>query len=506
MAYPTTLPAPGVTVAFRDGVRLAVTGTSLDVSDGDRPILLRLDGGDLSAALRRLAAGPVPLAELTGVLSTADRSALHRVLDRLARFVVRSVRVDGRDLVRIEHTAAGHEHRAVVVDPEVPVRLSRFALCRRRNGALVLESPLAKVRVLLVDPAARGVVAALGDQVTAADLAARAEAGGLGADRVAVLLGHLVGAGLAETAGQDGAFAADADPVLRQWDFHDLLFHSRIRAGRYDDPLGGLFPYVGSIDPLPAVKTPPDGPSVPLFRPDLDEVLAGDPRLTVALEGRRTFRQYAAEPITLRQLGEFLYRVARVRVRRPGGQGRDVELLSKPYPTGGAAYELELYLTVRRCAGLAPGIYYHDPVGHRLVLVNDDPDDRVALLRGAARATGDEADPDLLITMTARFQRVSWKYQGMAYATTLRHTGVLYQTMYLVATAMGLAPCGIGIGDADLSARAFGLDYLRESSVGDFLLGSRPPGNPPSWQEADGWHMLNDPAWAVWAGERLRAD
>jgi hypothetical protein len=45
--------------------------------------------------------------------------------------------------------------------------------------------------------------------------------------------------------------------------------------------------------------------------------------------------------------------------------------------------------------------------------------------------------------------------------------------MYLVATAMDLAPCGVGCGDADLFARAVGTNYYDETSVGEFLLGSK---------------------------------
>jgi hypothetical protein len=52
---------------------------------------------------------------------------------------------------------------------------------------------------------------------------------------------------------------------------------------------------------------------------------------------------------------------------------------------------------------------------------------------------------------------------------------VLYQTMYLAATAMGLAPCAVGGGDADLFARAAGVDYYAETSVGEFLLGNPRP-------------------------------
>ena len=56
----------------------------------------------------------------------------------------------------------------------------------------------------------------------------------------------------------------------------------------------------------------------------------------------------------------------------------------------------------------------------------------------------------------------------------LKHVGVLYQTMYLVATSMGLAPCGLGGGNADAFAAAAGTSYYEESSVGGFLLGSKP--------------------------------
>jgi hypothetical protein len=61
-----------------------------------------------------------------------------------------------------------------------------------------------------------------------------------------------------------------------------------------------------------------------------------------------------------------------------------------------------------------------------------------------------------------------WKYQGMAYALILKDLGALLQTMYLVATAMNLAPCALGSGDTDLFAEATGLNPLEEASVGEF--------------------------------------
>jgi oxazoline/thiazoline dehydrogenase len=42
---------------------------------------------------------------------------------------------------------------------------------------------------------------------------------------------------------------------------------------------------------------------------------------------------------------------------------------------------------------------------------------------------------------------------------------------------MGLAPCGLGGGDSELFARAAGLTYEAETSVGEFIVGT-PAGEP----------------------------
>jgi SagB-type dehydrogenase family enzyme len=472
-------------IVFRDGVHLESDGDEVRLAGPHGSFALGRTTPGIRSALRALAGPPVRLAELA--MSPGERVQMERIAERIGHLLARCVLHDGRELARIEATARGAGYRAAVVPADASVRLSRFAFCRSRDDRLVLESPLAKHRVTLVDPVARAMVAELAGPRTAAELPSQD------------LLAQLVGAGFVET-GADG-FASDADPTLRQWDFHDLLFHSRSRPGRYDDPFGGIFPYQGEIEPQPAVKPVPDGPAVELPRPSWNQVVANDSSLATVMEARTSIRQYGDEPMTLDQLGEFLYRVARVRSRYGPGDGVPYEVAARPFPCGGGAYELELYLTVRRCAGLAEGIYYYDPVGHRLVLVNSDDTDRRAMLYVASVATAMQANPDVLITITSRFQRLSWKYRAIAYAVTLRHTGVLYQTMYLVATAMGLAPCGLGSGDSDLAARVLGLNYTRESSVGDFILGSHPGatgGHVPA-----NWAPVNDPGWALLARDLL---
>jgi SagB-type dehydrogenase family enzyme len=353
--------------------------------------------------------------------------------------------------------------------------LSRFAYLRREGAEAVLESPLAHARIILHDCRAAALVGALAAPATAGELAERV--GALPVEAVAGVLALLRRAGMLGE-------GADAEaPALQTWEFHDLLFHARTRRGRFDAPYGGTFRLADRLAPPPAVKPAVGGEAHELYRPDLDRLEQEDPPLARVQARRRSIREYdAARPITARQLGEFLYRVGRVtgyreeEISTPRGPVR-LQFAPRPYPAGGGLYELELYAAVGSCADLAPGLYHYDAAGHRLIRVRERTAEVSGLLRDAAQSTGIPEDAlQVLLILAARFPRVAWKYESIAYALTLKHVGVVYQTMYLAATAMGLAPCAVGGGDADLFARAAGTDYCTETSVGEFLLGNPRPG------------------------------
>jgi SagB-type dehydrogenase family enzyme len=198
------------------------------------------------------------------------------------------------------------------------------------------------------------------------------------------------------------------------------------------------------------------------------------------MEDRRSLREYGERLVTASQLGEFLYRVARVRdlrqveVETPHGPVT-FEMAARPFPSGGSLYELEFYLAVQACDDLDPGQYCYDSQFHRLARVCGQTPDVEHLIRDASSSAAiPEASVQVVVVLAARFRRLTWKYSSIAYALILKHVGVVFQTMYLTATAMGLAPCALGGGDSDVFARASGVDYYDESSVGEFLLGSRP--------------------------------
>ncbi|MGX7672522.1 SagB family peptide dehydrogenase [Plantactinospora sp. DSM 117369] len=357
--------------------------------------------------------------------------------------------------------------RPAAASPPMPdaLLLSRFAVVHReRDGRdLVIESPLAGARVHVHDPALFALLT--GETPT---LIGPAEASRVLADR---FLHDLYRCGLAVPA----ASAEDEAFHLRQWSAHELWFHQRSRIG-HRDRLGSGYGRTrwadGLFEPLPARHEPYPGPVVTLPTPDLERLRRLDPPLAAVMEDRRSIRAHDDDaPITLEQLGEFLYRCARMRVDSgPEGERQ----LGRPYPSGGSVYELELYPVVRLASGLPAGVYHYDDHDHALRLVQGPGPGMARLIAAARRGTFEQLIPQVLIVVAARFGRLAWTYEQMPYSLVLKHVGVLYQTMYLAATAMGLAACGLGGGDRETLNEVTGVGYTAESAVGEFLLGSRP--------------------------------
>ena len=457
---------PGVTVAELPEAQLAVRG-------GDWRFILQEASPGLIDAVRALAGAGATREELSGRLLRHDGPAalarLYFHLDDWRRSGLLGARLAGAagalatlaPLPRPD-PAGPFEVRAMAAD--AGHRLSPFACLRRVGDELVIESASSGACITLHDPRAGSLCAALASahRRDALPLAAC----GLSRDEAQALCDLLYSARVLveEPSGEEAE--AGHDEPLAWWQFHDLLFHTRSRMGRHVDGYGGTFRFSDRFQPEPALKAPMSTPTVDLYRPDIDRLCETDAPFSQVIERRRSRREPGA-PLTEQALGAFLYRVARVRSTATGGPQ---ESSDRPYPSGGASYELELYLSVASCGQLSTGLYHYDPGGHRLHQLSPMTPEVRTLLDDGARALGRDDPPHVLITIAARLRRVFWKYESMAYALILQNVGVLYQTMYLVATAMGLAPCALGGGNPDVFARASRLDRFTEASVGEFAL------------------------------------
>lgn len=394
---------------------------------------------------------------------------LHRL--EAGGWLARTIGAEG-SLLTVEPLAFADVFSRRGFEPEAPVKLSRFANLRPDGATLVLESGRARARARLHDPRLAALLGALIEPQPAAEV--DATVAGLDGEEVEAVLRLLQRSRLVERV-DEGDPELD-EPTLGQWHPVDLLFHARNRLGRQAGGYGGTYPFKGRFPEPPSVR-PESGSLVELPRPELDALRAagGEMTLTEAIEARRSIRRHDdSAPIGAAQLGELLFRTSRLRgtVKTP-----NEPFALRPYPNGGALYELDVYPIVRLCEGIDPGLYRYDPEAHGLRPLAEAGAPTDGLLEHAKVAALMEARPQVLLVIAARFGRTTWKYEAVPYALTLKHVGVLYQTLYLVATAMGLAPCGLGGGDSELFSRSAGLEYEAETSVGEFIVGT-PAGDP----------------------------
>ncbi|MDF0551763.1 PatA/PatG family cyanobactin maturation protease [Kamptonema sp. UHCC 0994] len=337
--------------------------------------------------------------------------------------------------------------------------LSRFAYLHQLGGKMVLESPLSKFRITLFDSQASAIISLLSQSQNLTTISVAFPH--IETETIQKFIYLLLATKF---------LSIEPEPLkLELWEFHNLLFHSRSRDGRHDYQTASI-EHWEQRELFPTVKPPMSEKIIPLFRPNLELLAQTDSSLTQAIETRQSIREYDDYPITIEQLGELLYRCARVtEVYQMEEVG---EVSRRPYPCGGARYELEIYPVVQQCEGLDAGLYHYDPLNHQLEQIADYNPEVAALIADARLSSGEQDTPQVLLIITARFGRLFCKYKSLAYALVLKHVGVLYENLYLVATSMNLAPCALGAGNSDKFAQITGLDYYEESAVGEFMLGS----------------------------------
>jgi SagB-type dehydrogenase family enzyme len=406
----------------------------------------------------------------------------NRETDKEVLVLVR--RLAGRGLIEYRLGRARNED-LVVIEPQLPdywpqlaqlgsadtLVLSRFAYMRRRANEMVLESPRAGALFKICDPRIAAALALLVMPQQIKQFGRQAGFPGL------ELLSLLVDCQILFKTDGDGLRPAEGDAALVLWDFHDLVFHARSTEGRHANPLGGAYPYADAVPPLPAVRASWPGKAIDLRAVSAAPADVSSPAAKLLRERHSTRDFDSQRPITLAELAQFLDGTARVQseFKAPldygGSGGSEPTYTVRPYPSGGASYELELYLAIDACAGVSRGFYHYDAGAHALVPIEIRDHQLDALLKGVTYAMGVSAAPQILITIAARFGRVSWKYSSIAYALILKDVGALMQTFYVMATDMGLGGCAIGTTNIELFAKMTGLQFHVEGPVGQFALG-----------------------------------
>ena len=433
-------------------------GRVLRISAPSQPLITMLQRlGEEGGTLLSLMQGAGSLARFITLQQLEQRGWLSLALVNGEESLV-SLEPQTTELKR-SHPPAGAMH----------VRWSRFVQITPEAGGLLLEGPLQGSQLRLQNAGLLPLIWELNkpNEWTNALRALPKAFQDQGDD----LLMLLLTAGVAGVVEADGTPSCDHHADQQRWSREDLSLHHRSRAGWSGQNLGATFPGAvrGAAPPLLHQGKGLDVVRLP--RPETD---APEPGFFSVLEQRRSHRCPGQSPLKLQQLGHLLWaslRIREVHAAKPGA-AHSYEAASRPVACGGAMQEIDTYLVIQRCDGVATGVYRYDPQAHQLLRLDALNNACEQLLQNACHSSGAEQPPDVLLQFAARYGRLSWKYEGLVYALILKHVGVIMQQLYLVATALNLAPCSLGSGDSELFARATSLDPWTDACVGELMLSS----------------------------------
>lgn len=150
--------------------------------------------------------------------------------------------------------------------------------------------------------------------------------------------------------------------------------------------------------------------------------------------------------------------------------------VKKNSPAGGGLHGTEAYVLVQRAEGLAPGLYHYLSLQHALEPLQPmNAEEAADLAHRCVAGQNWFANVPVMVIMTARFDRLFWKYRRHTKAWRVVHLdiGHLSQTMYLSAADLGLgAFVTAAINDRDIDP-ALGLTRLREGAIAIVGFGPR---------------------------------
>ena len=374
-----------------------------------------------------------------------------------AGFLIARFSQNGDPLFSVSPALQKSAYQTRQLNPETCYRLSRFSLLRQDAGEMVLECALTPGRFIIHKKELAALLFRL--------------CGGMAPDALEleyhVLLAALNATGIIEPAHRE---QADPRSSLDAWEFHDLFFYSRTQKGRHSFPIGGTYRFAGKRKSPPVVKPIVSNDMIPLSRPDgilLDKMARP---FEMILEARRSKRKYSKTPVSLAELAAFLFYSSRIQ-----GLVQDnvhEEILSlRPSPSGGARHAFEIYPVVRECENCDPGAYRYCPQKHGLEKIESSDKSIQKLLDWNPHKIISPIPPHITLYISARFERMSWKYESIAYKLIQQDLGCLYQTFYLVAEALDLGPCALGDVDAAMLGKVLEIEWQTEPFIGGFTLG-----------------------------------
>ncbi|MHC5717935.1 MAG: SagB family peptide dehydrogenase, partial [Nostoc sp.] len=295
------------TLSFRPEISLTTVGDRVTLQSTGQSLTLEHPKPGLRTALEHLLHSALTTAQLTALVVEADgvESGLSFEAELQKLIYLGWISHSVLPLATAIPIAENYQLITPVFDwQQQPLTLSRFAFLHQENQQFVLESPLSKAKIILLDWRTTALIAKLA-QLDSPFTLETLEDTLIDPQTAQSLIQLLIATQMIPLEPESKALA--------EWQFHNLLFHRQTRLNRLDDPRKSKVPRFEDHERSAVVKPPMTDQVIPLEKPDLATLAKTDCSLSFAIEARQSIREYDDQPITLNQLAEFLYRCARVK-------------------------------------------------------------------------------------------------------------------------------------------------------------------------------------------------
>jgi SagB-type dehydrogenase family enzyme len=176
--------------------------------------------------------------------------------------------------------------------------------------------------------------------------------------------------------------------------------------------------------------------------------------LRLAIEGRRSIRNYSKESLTTEELSYLLWVTQGVVQVTHGATFRNV-------PSAGARHALETYLLINNVRDIPEGMYRFLAIDHKLVDINSDPDIADRITQGCL---GQDFIRKSAVTFiwVADAYRMKWRYGERGYRYLHLDAGHACQNLYLGAGSIDCGVCAIAAFSDDHMNDLLGLDGVKQ--------------------------------------------
>jgi SagB-type dehydrogenase family enzyme len=209
-------------------------------------------------------------------------------------------------------------------------------------------------------------------------------------------------------------------------------------------------------------------PMPPFYKGSSNKISLPPPKMprgadaSKVLLNRRSIRDFADKPLDMEILSSLLHLAFGVTRWERGVYGYKLYPL-RSFPSAGALYPVEIYVSVHMVRGMPQGLYRYIFLDHSLDPLREGYYGE--LLAKIALDQEHVASSAITVIITVLWARSAWKYGSRGYKYALLDAGFAGENLYIASGILGLGTCAVGAFYEEELCDVLGIDCVSEIPV-----------------------------------------